>query len=98
MMNMALGTFYAMSVFMLPLEKEFGWTRTQTSWVTTIGMVMIASWYVIAGYIHDRRGPLSAGGALPVHHPDALPGPPARSAPGPGWHAAALLPPPQPVG
>src|SRR5438046_7260097 len=57
MMNMALGTFYAMSVFMLPLEKEFGWTRTQTSWVTTIGMVMIASWYVIAGYIHDRRGP-----------------------------------------
>ena len=57
MMNMALGTFYAMSVFMLPLEKEFGWTRAQTSWVTTIGIVMIASWYVIAGFIQDRRGP-----------------------------------------
>jgi MFS transporter, OFA family, oxalate/formate antiporter len=57
MMNMALGTFYAISVFMLPLEQEFGWTRAQTSWVTTIGIVMIASWYVIAGYIHDRRGP-----------------------------------------
>jgi hypothetical protein len=26
MMNMALGMFYGMSVFMLPLEKEFGWT------------------------------------------------------------------------
>jgi MFS transporter, OFA family, oxalate/formate antiporter len=57
MMNMALGMLYAMSVFMLPLEKEFGWTRAQTSWVTTIGMVMLASWYVIAGRIHDRRGP-----------------------------------------
>jgi OFA family oxalate/formate antiporter-like MFS transporter len=30
MMNMALGMFYGMSVFMLPLEKEFGWTRAQT--------------------------------------------------------------------
>jgi OFA family oxalate/formate antiporter-like MFS transporter len=57
MMNMAFGTLYAMSAFMLPLEKEFGWTRAQTSWVTTIGIVMIASWYVIAGAIHDRRGP-----------------------------------------
>ena len=26
MMNMALGMFYGMSVFMLPLVKEFGWT------------------------------------------------------------------------
>lgn len=57
MMNMALGTFYAMSAFMLPLEKEFGWTRAQTSWVTTIGIVMIAAWYIFAGWIHDRRGP-----------------------------------------
>ena len=43
MMNMALGMFYGMSVFMLPLEKEFGWTRAQTSWVTTIGLALIAS-------------------------------------------------------
>jgi OFA family oxalate/formate antiporter-like MFS transporter len=67
MLNMALGTLYAMSVFMLPLEKEFGWTRAQTSWVTTIGLVMIAFWYVIAGYIHDRRGPqlvAAIGGTL----------------------------------
>src|SRR5262245_58822878 len=56
MLNMALGTFYAMSAFMLPLEQEFGWTRAQTSWVVTIGIVMIAGWYVLAGLIHDRRG------------------------------------------
>ena len=54
MMNMAFGTFYAISAFMLPLEQEFGWTRAQTSWVPTIGFVMIATWYVIAGRIHDR--------------------------------------------
>src|SRR5260221_6566942 len=67
MMNMPLGTFYAMSAFMLPLENEFGWTRAQTSWVTTIGIVMIASWYVIAGWIQDRRGPqlvAAIGGVL----------------------------------
>jgi OFA family oxalate/formate antiporter-like MFS transporter len=67
MMNLALGTFYAMSVFMLPLEKEFGWTRAQTSWVTTIGIGLIAGWYVVAGLIHDRRGPrlvAAIGGTL----------------------------------
>ena len=66
-MNMALGMFYGMSVFMLPLEKEFGWTRAQTSWVITIGLSMIATWYVIAGFIHDRRGPqlvAAIGGTL----------------------------------
>jgi OFA family oxalate/formate antiporter-like MFS transporter len=57
MMNMALGMFYGMSVFMLPLEQEFGWTRAQTSWVTPIGLALIAVWYVIAGFIQDRRGP-----------------------------------------
>jgi MFS transporter, OFA family, oxalate/formate antiporter len=56
-MNLALGMFYGMSVFMLPLEKEFGWSRADTSWVITIGLAMIATWYVIAGRIHDRRGP-----------------------------------------
>jgi OFA family oxalate/formate antiporter-like MFS transporter len=67
LMNMALGTFYASSAFMLPLEKQFGWTRAQTSWVTTIGIVMIASWYVVAGYVQDRFGPrlvAAAGGLL----------------------------------
>jgi len=67
MMNMALGTFYAMSVFMLPLEKEFGWTRAQTSWATTIGLALLTAWFVVAGYIQDRRGPklvAAIGGSL----------------------------------
>src|ERR1700722_16636333 len=57
LMNMALGTFYGVSAFMLPLEKEFGWTRAQTSWVTTFGIVTIASWFLVGGLVNDRKGP-----------------------------------------
>jgi OFA family oxalate/formate antiporter-like MFS transporter len=57
LVNLALGTFYAVSAFLLPLEKEFGWSRSQTSLVSTIGMVMIASWYCVAGRILDVKGP-----------------------------------------
>jgi OFA family oxalate/formate antiporter-like MFS transporter len=61
MMNMALGTFYAVSAFLLPLEKEFHWTRAQTSWVTSFGIMMIASWFVVGGILNDRKGPRYAG-------------------------------------
>src|SRR5207247_7355479 len=67
MLNMPIGMFYGRSVFMLPLEKEFGWTRAQTSWVTTIGLALLAAWFVVAGYIQDRRGPklvAAVGGSL----------------------------------
>src|SRR5215469_14932785 len=57
LMNLSLGTFYAVSAFLLPLEKEFGWTRAQTSWVPTLGIVMIASWYIVGGMLNDRKGP-----------------------------------------
>jgi OFA family oxalate/formate antiporter-like MFS transporter len=57
LLNMSLGTFYAVSAFLLPIEKEFGWSRAQTSLATTLGFVMISFWFVIGGYIQDRRGP-----------------------------------------
>ena len=57
LMNLSLGTFYAVSAFLLPLEKEFGWTRAQTSWVPTLGIVMIASWYIVGGILNDKKGP-----------------------------------------
>ena len=56
-MNLALGSLYAWSVFVLPLEEEFGWTRAETSWVFTIAIVSFASSFVLAGRIQDRRGP-----------------------------------------
>ena len=42
-MNLALGSLYAWSVFVLPLEQEFGWTRAQTSWTFTIAIVTFAA-------------------------------------------------------
>jgi OFA family oxalate/formate antiporter-like MFS transporter len=57
LMNLALGSLYAWSVFVLPLEKEFGWTRTQTSWVYTIAVVCFAATFIAAGRLQDRKGP-----------------------------------------
>ena len=57
MLNVALGTYYAWSVFVPALENEFGWTRTQTSLVATIDMVMLASSFLLAGMLQNRIGP-----------------------------------------
>ncbi len=57
LVNVALGTYYAWSVFVPSLEREFGWNRAQTSLVPTIDMVMLASMFLVGGFILDRLGP-----------------------------------------
>src|SRR5258708_15283505 len=67
LLNVALGTYYAWSVFVPAIEREFGWTRSQTSLVATIDMVMLASMFMVAGLIQNRVGPrriAAFGGAL----------------------------------
>ena len=49
LMNLALGSLYAWSVFVLPLEQEFKWTRTETSWVYTIAVVSFALTFAASG-------------------------------------------------
>jgi OFA family oxalate/formate antiporter-like MFS transporter len=66
-MNLALGSLYAWSVFVLPLEKEFGWTRADTSWVFTIAVVTFAASFIYAGRLQDQKGPricAAIGGTL----------------------------------
>jgi len=41
-MNLALGTLYGWSVFVAPLETQFGWKRADTSMVFTIAVVVFA--------------------------------------------------------
>jgi MFS transporter, OFA family, oxalate/formate antiporter len=67
-MNLALGTLYAWSVFVAPLEKEFGWKRTQTSMVFTIAVVVFAISFILAGRLQDKFGPtwVSVTGGLLV--------------------------------
>src|SRR5712692_5163267 len=56
-MNLALGSLYAWSVFVAPLEKEFGWKRAQTSTVFTYAVVVFAIAFILAGRIQDKLGP-----------------------------------------
>ena len=56
-MNLALGTLYAWSVFVAPLEKEFGWKRAQTSNVFTYAVVVFALTFIVAGRLQDKFGP-----------------------------------------
>ena len=67
-MNLALGSLYAWSVFVLPLEQEFGWSRAETSWIFTIAVVCFALSFVAAGRLQDVRGPrlCAAIGAIMV--------------------------------
>jgi OFA family oxalate/formate antiporter-like MFS transporter len=57
MMNIALGTLYAWSIFVAPLEKEFGWKRADTSMVFTIAVVVFALSFIVAGRLQDKFGP-----------------------------------------
>ncbi len=66
-MNIALGTLYAWSVFVAPLETQFGWRRADTSLVFTAAVIVFALTFVVAGRIQDRFGPFYcslAGGIL----------------------------------
>jgi OFA family oxalate/formate antiporter-like MFS transporter len=56
-MNLALGSLYAWSVFVAPLEKEFGWKRADTSQVFTWAVVVFAISFILAGRLQDKLGP-----------------------------------------
>lgn len=62
-----LGTVYAFSVFVRPLETEFGWSRTTTQWAFSIALATFAVTMIPAGRLQDRYGPrliASIGGLL----------------------------------
>jgi len=67
-MNLALGSLYAWSVFIAPLEKEFHWKRADTSTVFTIAVVVFALTFIVAGRLQDKLGPfwISLIGAILV--------------------------------
>ncbi len=57
LMNLSLGSLYAWSIFVAPLEKEFGWNRADTSWIFTIAVFVFGISFVLAGRLQDRLGP-----------------------------------------
>ncbi|TRZ97702.1 MAG: MFS transporter [Deltaproteobacteria bacterium] len=65
-LNLCLGAAYVYSVFLAPLQREFGWTRSELSVAFTLSMVFIATGVLVGGRWQDRRGPaaVSLAGAL----------------------------------
>src|SRR5216683_141667 len=68
LMNLALGSLYAWSVFVAPLEKEFGWKRADTSSVFGWAVIVFAISFIFAGRLQDKFGPfwVSVTGGLLV--------------------------------
>ena len=57
LMNLSLGSLYAWSIFVAPLEKEFGWNRAQTTWIFTVAIFVFGLSFVLAGRLQDKFGP-----------------------------------------
>jgi OFA family oxalate/formate antiporter-like MFS transporter len=67
LIQIILGTVYGFSVFVGPLETEFGWERTTTQWVFSFALASFAITMIPAGRLQDRIGPrkvASIGGIL----------------------------------
>ncbi len=67
LVQIVLGTIYAFSVFVQPLEAEFGWTRSTTQWAYSLALATFALAMIPAGRLQDRIGPRKVamiGGAL----------------------------------
>jgi OFA family oxalate/formate antiporter-like MFS transporter len=56
-MNLALGAVYAWSIFVRPLEQEFGWKRADVSTVFTVLVFVFGLTFVLGGRMQDKLGP-----------------------------------------
>jgi OFA family oxalate/formate antiporter-like MFS transporter len=56
-MNLALGAVYAWSIFVRPLEAEFGWKRADVSTVFTILVFVFGLTFIAGGRLQDKLGP-----------------------------------------
>ncbi|MGD9503483.1 MAG: OFA family MFS transporter [Syntrophobacteraceae bacterium] len=61
LVSLVLGLVYAWSIFVLPLEKQFGWTRAQTQLTFTISIIALSIGMIFGGRLSDRLGPRKLG-------------------------------------
>ena len=57
LLNLCLGSLYAWSVFVEPLQDEFGWSSIEVSGVFAASLVVFCATTVLAGRSADRRSP-----------------------------------------
>ena len=58
-MSLVLGLLYAWSIFVMPLEKQFGWNRAQTSLAFSISIVFFVLGMMFGGRHGDKNTPRS---------------------------------------
>lgn len=56
-MMLLLGLIYAWSIFVAPLEQEFGWTRSQTSFTFTVSISCFVLGLISSGFLARRLSP-----------------------------------------
>lgn len=56
-LNMILGVMYAWSIFVLPLENSFGWSRAQTSVTFTVIIICFSLGTIVGGTLLPRMKP-----------------------------------------
>ncbi|KIX11252.1 L-lactate MFS transporter [Dethiosulfatarculus sandiegensis] len=57
LISLTLGLLYAWSIFVMPLEKQFGWSRAETSMAFTISIVFFVIGMIMGGKHNDKKGP-----------------------------------------
>lgn len=55
--SLTCGSLYVWSVFTLPLEELYGWSRSESSLVFTLMIVFFAGGMGTGGFLADRFGP-----------------------------------------
>ncbi|MBP2654102.1 MAG: cyanate permease [Firmicutes bacterium] len=56
-MMLVVGFLDAWSMFVLPIEQEFGWSRDQTALVYSLAMIFLAGGILLGGPLIDYKGP-----------------------------------------
>lgn len=65
--NLVLGVLYSWSIFVVPLQEKFGWSRADLTWPFSVSILVFAVVMVAAGKWQDKVGPrlvATVGGVL----------------------------------
>ncbi len=65
--NLVLGVLYSWSIFVVPLQEKFGWSRADLTWPFSVSILTFALVMIAAGKWQDRVGPrpvATVGGIL----------------------------------
>jgi MFS family permease len=79
MIQIILGTVYGFSVFVRPLEMEFGWSRATTQWAFSFALATFAISMIPAGRLQDRIGPRKVASGLSISPTASLAAPASAS-------------------